>query len=173
MVRVVVVVCIALVACDRGKPKQQASPAPARDARAAPTDSPPPGDAGVVDADLVDAMILAPPKPPAQQKRDCAKVAELIDNPKHEKDQETREHVAAVKKACIDAPWSATIIDCALDAKGDENPYDCPHLMLPEDQSKAWHKAMKDVFCKYNDCIPDNFTPRPPSSGSDFEDLGL
>ena len=165
MHRVMVVVCIALVACDRGSSKQTpAPPPPARDASAAAADAAP-VDAGVADADLVDALVLAPPKPPAQQKRDCAKVAELVGNLlKEKKNVELTERVAAIRKACIDAPWSATILDCALNAKGDENPYDCPHLMLPEDQQKAWLKGMKEVFCKYNDCIPDGFRPDSPNS---------
>ena len=169
MVRVAVVVCIALVACDRGKPKHQDPPPPARDA-AAPADSP--IDAGVVDADLVDALVLAPPKPAAAQKRDCDKAARRIEESFGGDKDEHREHIAAVRKVCIEGPWSATVIDCAINAKGEENPYDCPHLMLPPDQSKAWHKASKDVFCKYNDCIPDDLTPRGPR-GSDDDGLDL
>jgi hypothetical protein len=173
MCRVVVLVCIALVACDRGKSKHH-EPAPSpRDAVAAPADSPPPVDAGVLDGDLVDATVLAPPKAAAAQKRDCLKAAKRIGTSFGGDAREKRETDAATAKACIEGPWSATIIDCALDAKGDENPYDCPHLMLPDDQSKAWHKATKEVFCKYNDCIPDGLIPSPPSSGSDFDDLGL
>jgi hypothetical protein len=164
----VVVLCLAVCACDRGPPRHREPPSP-RDAPAAPADATAPIDAIVVDAEVVDALVLAPPKAAAQQKRDCAKVAELVGNLLEEKkDVEMAERIAAIRKACIVAPWSATILDCALNAKGDENPYDCPHLMLPPDQSKAWHKAMKDVFCKYNDCIPDGFQPgRPPASSDD------
>src|SRR5690349_3645146 len=100
MVRVAVVVCIALVACDRGKPSHQQPPPAARDATVAPSDAPPPIDAGVVDAEVVDAIVLAPPKPAAAQKRDCVKAAKRIGTSFGGDNREKRETDAATAKAC-------------------------------------------------------------------------
>jgi len=179
MYRVAVVACFAFVACDRGPPKHREPPPTPRDSAAAPADATAPVDAIVVDAEIVDALVLAPPKPEAQQKRDCAKVAVRVGNLTNEKmNVELKKRIEAIRKVCVESPWSATIIDCALNAKGEENPYDCPHLMLPPDQHKAWLKGMKDVFCEYNDCIPDGFRPDgphgppgPPSSDDEIDKL--
>jgi hypothetical protein len=167
-----VMLCLA-VACDSGATKPATAPPPVPVQTPPPADASAPVDAGaIVDAEVVDAMQLAPPKAAAAQKRDCAKAATKIGSVLGGDKREKTETDAATRKACIDGPWSATVIDCAIHAKGDENPYDCT-LMLPRDQEKAWHKATKEVFCKYNDCIPDDMTPRPPLQGGSDDGIPI
>jgi hypothetical protein len=165
MGRVAVVVCITLVACDRGAPKHREPPpaATARDAAVAP-----PVDAAivVVDAEVpVDAMPLAPPKAPAQQKLACSKIAKMHIGRTYDND-ERREYDEIIRKLCVQTPWSATVVDCLLRTKPDGSEWDCFDL-LPDDQHKEFDKQSKESFCKYNDCIPDDMRPTGrPGRGS-------
>jgi hypothetical protein len=159
---VVMVIWIALVACDRGAPPRAVPPPNAT----VPT---PRVDAAVVVAvaDATEpvatrapfvATVLAPAKPAAAQKRDCALVANRIAASFGGDAAEKIERNSVIRKACIDAPWSATIVDCALHATTEPSPYDCTD-QLPDDQRERLRKTMKAVFCKHNDCIPDGLPP--------------
>jgi hypothetical protein len=156
------VLLLCLVACDRGgaPAKQQERPRDAAPSDTSPLDAAP-ADAEVVE--LIDAMPLAPPKPAAAQKRDCTTLSKVLGSKSHSREEE-RDFNAAVKKLCVETPWSATVVDCVLrEAKADDNnTWSCLD-MLPADQKQTFDKKSHDIFCEYNDCIPPGFHPDSPA----------